>query len=146
MSERAKLLSASVCPFGHFQRTRMPFGLKNAPLIYQSVINNCLWGFVRLPPEEEAEVDQDVLDFLVLTLMTLLMVREHGINFVRIYWPGMYADVEHFVKECVDCASGKERPPNAGPSPRNIEPRQPFEVVSMDFVTHMPKSDRGNTF
>ncbi|OWZ02597.1 reverse transcriptase [Phytophthora megakarya] len=53
MSERAKLISAFVCPFGHFQWTRVPFGLKNAPLIYQSVINNCLWGFVRLPPEEE---------------------------------------------------------------------------------------------
>ncbi|OWZ17864.1 reverse transcriptase [Phytophthora megakarya] len=32
-----------------------------------------------------------------------------------------------------------------GPSPGNTEPRRPFEVVSMDFVTHMPKSDRGNT-
>ncbi|OWY95414.1 reverse transcriptase [Phytophthora megakarya] len=57
MSERAKLISAFVCPFRHFPWARMSFGLKNAPLIYQSVINNCLWGFVRLPPEEEAEVD-----------------------------------------------------------------------------------------
>jgi len=62
------------------------------------------------------------------------------------YWPGMYQDVQRYVKECVDCASGKGRPPNAGPSPGNIEPRRPFEVVSMAFVTHMPKSDRGNTF
>ncbi|KAE9064609.1 hypothetical protein PF010_g28539 [Phytophthora fragariae] len=66
MTERAKLISAFVCPFGHFQWVRMPFGLKNAPLVYQAVINNCLWGFVRLPPEEEVEVDQDVLDFLQL--------------------------------------------------------------------------------
>ncbi|GMF50568.1 unnamed protein product [Phytophthora fragariaefolia] len=58
----------------------------------------------------------------------------------------MYADVEYYVKECVDCASGKGRPPNEGPSPGNIEPRRPFEVVSMDFVTHMPESERGNTF
>ncbi|POM78897.1 Reverse transcriptase [Phytophthora palmivora] len=58
----------------------------------------------------------------------------------------MYADVEVFVKECVDCTSGKGRPQNPGPSPGNIEPRRPFEVVSMDFVTHLPKSDRGNTF
>ncbi|KAK1928479.1 hypothetical protein P3T76_016044 [Phytophthora citrophthora] len=58
----------------------------------------------------------------------------------------MYADVERFVKEWVDCASGKGRPPNPGPSPGNIEPSRPFEVVSMDFVTHMPKSARGNTF
>ncbi|OWY90702.1 reverse transcriptase, partial [Phytophthora megakarya] len=62
------------------------------------------------------------------------------------YWPGIYADVQHYVKECVDCASGKGAPPNAGPSPENIEPRYPFEAVSMDFVTHMRESARGNTF
>ncbi|OWZ17195.1 reverse transcriptase [Phytophthora megakarya] len=50
MSGRAKLISAFVCPFGHFQWLRIPFGLRNVPLIYQSIINNCLWGFVRLPP------------------------------------------------------------------------------------------------
>ncbi|OWY91196.1 reverse transcriptase, partial [Phytophthora megakarya] len=62
------------------------------------------------------------------------------------YWPGMYADVERHVKECVDCASGKGHPSNPGPFPGNIEQRRPFEVVSMDSVTHMPKSERGNTF
>ncbi|GMG14522.1 unnamed protein product [Phytophthora fragariaefolia] len=66
MTKRVKLISAFVCPFGHFQWVRMPFGLKNAPLVYQTVINNCLWGFDRLSPEEEAEVDQDVLEFLGL--------------------------------------------------------------------------------
>ncbi|GMF45643.1 unnamed protein product [Phytophthora fragariaefolia] len=66
MTERAKLILAFVCPFGHFQWVRMPFGLKNAPLVYQAVNNNCLWGFVRLSPEEEAEVEQDVLEFLGL--------------------------------------------------------------------------------
>ncbi|OWZ00817.1 LOW QUALITY PROTEIN: reverse transcriptase [Phytophthora megakarya] len=62
------------------------------------------------------------------------------------YGPGMYADVERHVKECVDCASDKGHPSNPGPSPGNIEPRRSFEVVLMDFVTHMPKSERGNTF
>jgi hypothetical protein len=61
-------------------------------------------------------------------------------------WRSMHADVQRFVEECVDCASGKGRPPNAGPSPGNIEPRRRFEAVSMDFVTHMPRSVRGNTF
>ncbi|GMF19435.1 unnamed protein product [Phytophthora fragariaefolia] len=69
----------------------------------------------------------------------------HTRNSVRSFI-GPYADVEHYVKECVECASGKGRPPNEGPSPGNIEPRHPFEVVSMDFVTHMPESERGNTF
>ncbi|POM60637.1 reverse transcriptase [Phytophthora palmivora] len=66
MPERAKLISAFVCPFGHFQWVRIPFGFKNAPLIYQHMINNCLWGFVRLPLEEEVLVNQDVLDYLEL--------------------------------------------------------------------------------
>jgi len=56
MTERAKLISAFTCPFGHFQWVRMPFGLKNAPLVYQAVINNCLWGFVRLSREKEEKV------------------------------------------------------------------------------------------
>ncbi|OWZ15999.1 LOW QUALITY PROTEIN: reverse transcriptase [Phytophthora megakarya] len=66
MTERVKSISAFVCPFGHFQWLRMHIGLKNAPLIYQSIINNCMWGFVRLPPEEEAMVDPEVLEFLDL--------------------------------------------------------------------------------
>ncbi|OWZ10031.1 LOW QUALITY PROTEIN: reverse transcriptase [Phytophthora megakarya] len=66
MTKRAKLISVFTCPIGHFQWVRMPFGLNNAPLIYQHMINNCLWGFVRLSPEEEALVDQDVLDYLKL--------------------------------------------------------------------------------
>ncbi|OWZ20431.1 reverse transcriptase [Phytophthora megakarya] len=58
----------------------------------------------------------------------------------------MYADVERHVKECVDYASGNGHPSNPGPSPGNIEPRWPFEVVSMDSVTHMPKSSDEDMF
>ncbi|OWY94174.1 hypothetical protein PHMEG_00036172, partial [Phytophthora megakarya] len=64
MTARAQLISAFICPLGHFQWKRMPFGLKNAPLIYQQLLDNCLWGFVRLPPEEERLVDPEVLEFL----------------------------------------------------------------------------------
>jgi ribonuclease HI len=66
MTARAKHISAFTCPLGHFQWVRMPFGLKNAPLIYQKVISNCLWGFVRLPPDVEAEVEPEVLKELGL--------------------------------------------------------------------------------
>ncbi|OWY99267.1 reverse transcriptase [Phytophthora megakarya] len=45
----------------------------------------------------------------------------------------------------IDCTRGKGKPPNAEQSPGNIDPGQPFKVISMDFVTHMLKSDRGNT-
>ncbi|KAE9003692.1 hypothetical protein PR001_g17910 [Phytophthora rubi] len=43
------------------------------------------------------------------------------------YWPGIYADVERFVKECVDCVTAKGALPNPGPSPGNILATRPFE-------------------
>ncbi|KAE9039826.1 hypothetical protein PR003_g7962 [Phytophthora rubi] len=64
MTLRAKHISAFICPLGHFQWTRTSFGLKNAPLIDQQMLDNCLWGFVRLPASEESQVDAVILEFL----------------------------------------------------------------------------------
>ncbi|OWZ15103.1 LOW QUALITY PROTEIN: reverse transcriptase [Phytophthora megakarya] len=54
--------------------------------------------------------------------------------------------VERYVTLCVLIVRAQGHPSNPGPSARNIDPRQPFEVASMDFVTHIPKSERENTF
>jgi hypothetical protein len=47
MTRRARGISAFVCALGHFEWLRMPFGLKNAPMIYQRLIDNALWGYVQ---------------------------------------------------------------------------------------------------
>ncbi|KAE9320087.1 hypothetical protein PR003_g17816 [Phytophthora rubi] len=47
MTRRARRISSFVCALGHFEWLRMPFGLKNAPMIYQRMIDNALWGFVQ---------------------------------------------------------------------------------------------------
>ncbi|OWZ07004.1 hypothetical protein PHMEG_00020658 [Phytophthora megakarya] len=44
-SMRARKISAFVCVLGHFEWLRMR--LKNAPMIYQIMIDNALWGFVQ---------------------------------------------------------------------------------------------------
>lgn len=64
MTEKAQAISVFICPLGHFQWVQMPFGLKNAPLIYQQVLDNCVWGFARLPPWLEKDVDTEVLEHL----------------------------------------------------------------------------------
>ncbi|OWZ09339.1 reverse transcriptase [Phytophthora megakarya] len=71
MTARAQLISAFICPLGHFQWKRMPFGLKNAPQIYQHLLDNCVWGFVRLSPDEERLVDTEVLEFLGISPRSL---------------------------------------------------------------------------
>ncbi|POM71251.1 Hypothetical protein PHPALM_12202 [Phytophthora palmivora] len=47
MTSRALRISAFVCSLGHFEWLRMSFGLKNAPMIYQRMIDNALWGYVQ---------------------------------------------------------------------------------------------------
>ncbi|KAE9336372.1 hypothetical protein PF008_g13048 [Phytophthora fragariae] len=48
MTERARLISAFITPFGLFEWNRMPFGLKNAPQIYHSLIDYALYGYLKI--------------------------------------------------------------------------------------------------
>ncbi|OWY98204.1 reverse transcriptase [Phytophthora megakarya] len=53
MTERARLISAFITPFGLFEWLRMPFGLCNAPQIYQRLIDNALYGFWKVSPADD---------------------------------------------------------------------------------------------
>ena len=44
LSERSKEITAFACPFGFFQWTGMPMGLKNAPASFQRMMDKCLAG------------------------------------------------------------------------------------------------------
>ena len=48
LTERARLFSAFITPSGLFEWLRMPFGLKNSPQIYQRLIDNELYGFLKI--------------------------------------------------------------------------------------------------
>ncbi|GMF51292.1 unnamed protein product [Phytophthora fragariaefolia] len=48
MTDRARAISAFITPFGLFEWSRMPFGLKNAPQIYQRLLDNTLYGFLKI--------------------------------------------------------------------------------------------------
>ncbi|POM70605.1 LOW QUALITY PROTEIN: Reverse transcriptase [Phytophthora palmivora] len=81
MTERARLISAFVCPFGHFQWMRMPFGLKNAPLVYQAMLDNCLWGFLKPQDSENqsSDFENHVLKSEVSALTSQMTVFQRNI-------------------------------------------------------------------
>ena len=60
LTERARRISAFVTPLALFEWLRMPFGLKNAPQIYQRLLDNALYGFLRFPPGDESEGPKDL--------------------------------------------------------------------------------------
>ena len=54
MTERAKAIYAFVTPSGLFECLRMPFGLKNAPQIYQQLIEIALYGYLKIGPKSNS--------------------------------------------------------------------------------------------
>ncbi|GMF49031.1 unnamed protein product [Phytophthora fragariaefolia] len=113
---------------------------------------DCRWGKDR--------VNETVLRLVVSTTMVQEVLQScrdslegghQGIvrTFHRVkagyYWIGLYADVERHARSCPDCSSSKSRPQLRGYSPGKIGAERPLQIVSMDFVTPLPKSRRGNT-
>ena len=67
---------------------------------------------------------------------TCSMLKEHY------YWPKMSKDVEHFVKRCSVCQVAKSRVlPHGLYSPLPV-PLSPWEDVSLDFITGLPRTQR----
>ncbi|KAE8968872.1 hypothetical protein PR003_g27561 [Phytophthora rubi] len=64
MTERARLISAFITPFGLFEWNRMPFGIKNAPQIYQRLIDNALYGYLKI--SADVSYDSYIDDILVI--------------------------------------------------------------------------------
>ncbi|OWY99419.1 reverse transcriptase [Phytophthora megakarya] len=62
MTDRARLSSAFITPFGLFEWNQMSFSLKNAHQIYQRMIDNALYEFTRIPKSEDHGNALDVFE------------------------------------------------------------------------------------
>ncbi|POM61205.1 reverse transcriptase, partial [Phytophthora palmivora] len=59
MTDRARSISAFITPFGLFEWNQMPFGLKNAPQIYQRLSDNALYGFLKVTQDQDRSDRKD---------------------------------------------------------------------------------------
>ena len=55
MTERARSISAFITPSGLFEWLRMPFGLKIVPQICQRLIDNALYGYLKISADKDAD-------------------------------------------------------------------------------------------
>ncbi|OWZ11026.1 reverse transcriptase [Phytophthora megakarya] len=62
MTDRARVISAFITPFGLFEWNRMLVGLKHTPQIYQRMIDNALYGLTRIPKSEDHRSTMDVFE------------------------------------------------------------------------------------
>eukprot|EP00794_Sanderia_malayensis_P018581 gene18581-biopygen15656 len=64
----------------------------------------------------------------------------------KYFWPKMKSDIKRHIRHCEECAKFKSPKP-AGKTPlKSIVTSRPLQIVAMDFVGPLPKSDRGNTY
>ena len=64
----------------------------------------------------------------------------------KYYWPGMYKDIVHWCRSCVDCAM-KKMPRNKRKAPLLPIPVEgAFDRVAMDILGPFPVSDEGNKY
>ena len=62
------------------------------------------------------------------------------------YWPRMHKTVEDYCRTCDVCQAVKpSHLGKLGLQYPNEVPERPFEMISMDFVTQLPKTKRGST-
>ncbi len=60
------------------------------------------------------------------------------------YWPKMQTDVKKFVEKCRLCQHCKGRSQNTGLYQSLPIPDRPLDAISMDFVSGLPRNQRGN--
>lgn len=64
----------------------------------------------------------------------------------RFYWPSMESSVRDYVKTCATCQRNKpELKVPQGLLSSNPVPTKPWEVISMDLITHLPRTKQGHT-
>ena len=110
MTERARSISAFITPSGLFEWLRMPFGLKKAPQIYQRLIDNALYGYLKI----RADKDVNATDPSKLTDVFTegepetdrapsVLGRRSYIDDILIpatSWTSLYDKVERLLKTC----------------------------------------------
>ena len=61
------------------------------------------------------------------------------------HWRWLYRSVHQCVGECVDCTTGKGVPSIPGGSPGNLQAAYSFQMITMDYISSLPSSFKGNT-
>ena len=60
------------------------------------------------------------------------------------FWPKMRSEVEKYVRNCKVCQYAKGRSQNTGLYKPLPIPNRPWDMISMDFVLGLPKTQKGN--
>lgn len=62
------------------------------------------------------------------------------------YWPNMKATISNYVKKCISCKQNKNTPKTVEKFQKTTTPSKPFELISIDTVGPLTKSQKQNRY
>ena len=64
----------------------------------------------------------------------------------RFWWVGMAADIDQFCRRCQRCTTHSTPTPRPRAPLGELYADEPFDTISIDFLTNLPEADRGNRY
>ena len=152
LAELSRLLVAGTCPSRHAVSSAVKPWLRHWSRL--RLLDGVIFKVYRSRPQAPESLQVVIPSELVAGVLTSLHAGPCGGHFghdklfkqaqSRFFWLGMYADVEKFCQQCDRCV-GRNAP---NPAPRaamgELYASEPWEVVSIDFMTDLPTTERGN--
>ena len=152
LAEVTRLLSAGHRP----RRSRVSESLK--PWVRQwprlRLLQGVLFRVYRRKPGDSERLQVAIPAHLVPGVLTSMHAGPSGGHFsqdklqaqlqLRYYWPTMSHDVAEFCRACVRCSERNPPIPQPRASMGELRATEPWEVMSIDFMTDLPTTLNGN--
>ena len=152
LAELARLLTEGNCPPRHSVSGGVKPWLRHWSRL--RLLDGVLFKVYRSRPRAPESLQVIIPRGLIAGVLTSLHAGPCGGHFgcekllkqvqSRFFWVGMCDDVDAFCKECDRCAGRNSPSPKPRAAMGELYSSEPWEMVSMDFLTDLPLTDRGN--
>jgi len=97
---------------------------------------------IVIPPVLRWRVFQHFHDFLKHASAD----KTYSVMVIKVFWRGMYSDVQDFSKQCAVCQKAKRKPSKALGKLQLFSATRPFQRVGIDLFGPLPETPRKNKF
>ena len=152
LAELARLLATGSCPSRHSVSSAVRPWLRHWSRL--RLLDGVIFKVYRSRPQAPEALQVVIPSELVAGVLTSLHAGPCGGHFGhekllkqakrRFFWLGMCSDVEKFCQQCDRCAGRSSPNPPPRASMGELYATEPWEVVSIDFLTDLSTTARGN--
>jgi RNase H-like domain found in reverse transcriptase/Reverse transcriptase (RNA-dependent DNA polymerase)/Integrase zinc binding domain/Integrase core domain/gag-polyprotein putative aspartyl protease len=129
---------------GSDPKIQRDYVLLEGKLFKKTVLNDGLFYRLCVPMAQRKKVLSACHDSDYAGHMGKTRTRERVL--ARYTWPGVYDDVDNYVRTCPQCQTRKHQLPRVRAPQQHVEVTGPFETIGVDVLGPFPRSSKGNRY